>query len=75
MSVTNIEQIGLGLTVAVLIDATVVRCLLVPATMTLLGRWNWWAPAWLKLAHRRIGLGQHVLPVPPPAERELAPVG
>ena len=43
----NIEQIGLGLTVAVLIDATVVRCLLVPATMTLLGRWNWWAPAWL----------------------------
>ena len=46
----NIEQIGLGLTVAVLIDATVVRCLLVPATMTLLGRWNWWAPAWLRRA-------------------------
>ena len=44
----NIEQIGLGLAVAVLIDATVVRCLLVPATMTLLGRWNWWAPAWLR---------------------------
>ena len=43
----NIEQIGLGLAVAVLIDATVVRCLLVPATMTLLGPWNWWAPAWL----------------------------
>ncbi|MFC7481291.1 MMPL family transporter [Luedemannella flava] len=41
----NIEQIGLGLTVAVLIDATIVRCLLVPATMTLLGRHNWWAPA------------------------------
>ena len=53
----NIEQIGLGLTVAVLIDATVVRCLLVPATMTLLGRWNWWAPAWLARLHQRIGVG------------------
>jgi RND superfamily putative drug exporter len=51
-----VEQIGLGLAVAVLIDATVVRCLLVPATMTLLGRWNWWAPAWLQRLHSRIGL-------------------
>jgi RND superfamily putative drug exporter len=52
----NIEQIGLGLTVAVLIDATVVRCLLVPATMTLLGRWNWWAPPWLARFHQRIAV-------------------
>jgi putative drug exporter of the RND superfamily len=52
----NIEQIGLGLTVAVFIDATIVRCLLVPATMTLLGRWNWWAPAPLKRLHDRFGL-------------------
>lgn len=44
----DIEQIGLGLFVAVLIDATIVRCLLVPATMTLLGRWNWWAPSPLR---------------------------
>jgi uncharacterized membrane protein YdfJ with MMPL/SSD domain len=51
-----VEQIGLGLAVAVLIDATVVRCLLVPATMTLLGRWNWWAPAWLRRLHGRFGL-------------------
>jgi RND superfamily putative drug exporter len=58
----NIEQIGLGLAVAVLIDATIVRCLLVPATMTLLGRWNWWAPAWLRRVHARIGLREHVLP-------------
>ena len=49
----NIEQIGLGLAVAVLIDATLVRCLLVPATMTLLGRWNWWAPRWLRRLHDR----------------------
>jgi RND superfamily putative drug exporter len=38
----DIEQIGLGLFVAVLVDATIVRCLLVPATMSLLGRVNWW---------------------------------
>jgi RND superfamily putative drug exporter len=54
--VGNIEQIGLGLTVAVIIDATVVRCLLVPATMTLLGRWNWWSPAWLRRLHPRVAL-------------------
>ncbi|HYN74658.1 MAG TPA: MMPL family transporter [Candidatus Limnocylindria bacterium] len=40
-----IAMIGVGLTVAVLVDATLVRALLVPATMKLLGRWNWWAPA------------------------------
>jgi RND superfamily putative drug exporter len=44
----TIQQIGLGLAVAVAIDATIVRCLLVPATMTLLGRWNWWAPGPLR---------------------------
>ena len=38
---------GLGLAVAVLIDATVVRLVLVPSTMELLGDWNWWMPAWL----------------------------
>jgi RND superfamily putative drug exporter len=63
--VGNIEEIGLGLTVAVVIDATVVRCLLVPATMTLLGRVNWWAPRWLKRLHRRIGFGEHQLPEAP----------
>ncbi len=65
--VGNIEQIGLGLTVAVLIDATVVRCLLVPATMTLLGRWNWWAPRWLSRVHARAGLREHTLPDTQPA--------
>jgi RND superfamily putative drug exporter len=63
----NIEQIGLGLTMAVLIDATIVRCLLVPATMTLLGRWNWWAPAPLKRLHARLGLREHPLSQPPRA--------
>ncbi|MFF4250225.1 MMPL family transporter [Streptomyces sp. NPDC001663] len=51
-----ILQIGLGLTLAVLIDATVVRMLLVPATMTLLGRRAWWAPKPLRRAHDRFGL-------------------
>ena len=39
-----IKEVGFALAVAVFIDATLVRCLLVPATMTVLGRWNWWAP-------------------------------
>ena len=51
-----IKQLGLGLAVAVVVDATVVRSLLVPATMKLMGRWNWWAPAPLTRLHRRIGL-------------------
>jgi len=42
-----IKQIGLGLTAAVLVDATIVRMVLVPATMELLGNANWWMPAWL----------------------------
>jgi RND superfamily putative drug exporter len=70
----SIEQIGLGLATAVLIDATVVRCLLVPATMTLLGRWNWWAPAVLRRLHRRIGLKELTLPPAQPAADVPAPV-
>jgi RND superfamily putative drug exporter len=42
-----IKALGLGIALAVLIDATIVRALLVPATMRLMGRWNWWMPAWL----------------------------
>ncbi|MDP9797221.1 RND superfamily putative drug exporter [Catenuloplanes nepalensis] len=51
-----IKQIGLGLVLAVALDATVVRLLLVPATMTLLGRWNWWAPRPMRALHLRYGL-------------------
>jgi putative drug exporter of the RND superfamily len=49
-----IKALGLGTAIAVLLDATVVRALLVPATMRLLGDWNWWAPAWLR---RRLPAG------------------
>jgi RND superfamily putative drug exporter len=44
------KELGLGISVAVLVDATVVRCLLVPATMRLLGRWNWWSPRFTRRA-------------------------
>ena len=54
----TIKQIGLATVLAVLLDATVVRMLLVPATMKLMGRWNWWAPAPLRRLHRRIGLDE-----------------
>jgi putative drug exporter of the RND superfamily len=63
-----IKIIGLGLGVAVLVDATLVRMLLVPATMELLGRANWWFPAWLDRLVPTIrverGDGEHPIPVP-----------
>jgi RND superfamily putative drug exporter len=58
----TIKQIGLGTVLAVLLDATVVRMLLVPATMKLMGRWNWWAPAPLRRLHRRVGLAEGPAP-------------
>jgi len=51
-----IKETGVGLAVAVLLDATLVRMLLVPATMKLLGTWNWWAPARLRRWHARFGI-------------------
>ena len=61
----TIKQLGVGLALAVVVDATVVRSLLVPATMKLLGRWNWWAPAPLRRFHARFGLHE-----PPSARPE-----
>ena len=51
-----IKETGVALAVAVVIDATLVRMLLVPAAMTLLGEWNWWAPRPLRRLHERIGV-------------------
>jgi uncharacterized membrane protein YdfJ with MMPL/SSD domain len=56
-SVVFIKQIAFGQALAVAIDATIVRALLVPALMALLGRWNWWAPARLRRLYERVGLG------------------
>jgi len=50
------EELGIGTALAVLIDASVIRALLVPSLMELLGKWNWWAPAPLRKLHARIGL-------------------
>ena len=51
-----IKENGIALATAVFIDATLVRIILVPATMTLLGEWNWWAPGPLRRLHDKLGL-------------------
>jgi RND superfamily putative drug exporter len=58
--VVLIKSIGLGLALAVAIDATLVRALVVPAVMRLLGRVNWWAPRGLRRLHRKISLGEEL---------------
>ena len=55
-SISFIQQIGVATAVGVLIDAFVVRALLVPALMGLLGSWNWWSPAPLRRLHERFGV-------------------
>jgi len=59
----GIKEFGLAMAIAVAVDATLVRCILVPATMTLLGPANWWAPAPLRRLHQRLGL--HEAPAHP----------
>ena len=53
--VSFMRMFGLGLTLAVLVDATLVRMVLVPAFMHVMGQWNWWAPRWMVAVHRRLG--------------------
>jgi RND superfamily putative drug exporter len=53
-----IKELGLGTAIAVLIDATLIRALLVPSLMELLGKWNWWAPRPLRRLHERFGLSE-----------------
>ncbi len=62
-NVVLIKAIGLGMAIAVAVDATIIRALVVPAVMRLLGRYNWWAPHPLARLHRRLNLGEA------PAER------
>jgi uncharacterized membrane protein YdfJ with MMPL/SSD domain len=56
--VVFIKELGIGTALAVLIDAFLVRALLVPSLMALLGRWNWWAPRPLARLHARLGLAE-----------------
>ena len=57
MPIIDMKEMGIGLAAAVLIDATIVRAVLLPATMKLLGEWNWYLPTWLEwlptLEHER----------------------
>jgi putative drug exporter of the RND superfamily len=56
--VSFMRMLGLGLTLAVLGDATLVRMLLVPAFMHVMGRFNWWAPKPLERLHQRFPIGE-----------------
>ncbi len=66
----EVQQLGFSLAAAVFIDATLVRIVLVPATMQLMGRWNWWFPAWLDRIVPRVDLGEAS-----PAERSAPSAG
>jgi RND superfamily putative drug exporter len=61
--VTFIKLFGLGLAIAVLVDAFIVRSLLVPSLMKLAGDWNWWAPGPLRRFHDRFGISESEVPV------------
>jgi uncharacterized membrane protein YdfJ with MMPL/SSD domain len=60
-----IKENGLGTALAVLIDATIIRALLVPSLMELLGKWNWWAPRPLMRLHQRFGVSETAGPASP----------
>ncbi|XTP37614.1 MMPL family transporter [Mycobacterium sp. TJFP1] len=74
-SVSFMRMFGLGLTLAVLVDATLVRMVLVPAFMHLMGGLNWWAPGWLRRVHERLGFTEapSVNPEVTPPERISSP--
>jgi RND superfamily putative drug exporter len=67
--VLAIKEIGVGMALTILIDATIVRTLLVPAVMKLMGRWNWWAPRPLRVAYRRATVTEHAAEQPAVPER------
>jgi RND superfamily putative drug exporter len=65
-----IKENGVGTALAVLIDATIIRALLVPSLMEMLGKWNWWAPAPLRRLHERWGISEAESTPPVPATQE-----
>ena len=73
LELTIIKQLGFGLAVAVFLDATIVRSILLPASMRLLGEWNWWLPRWLDwLPHVTIE-GESDEPEPLPSGAAISP--
>jgi RND superfamily putative drug exporter len=73
--VSVMRLFGLGLTLAVLVDATLVRMVLVPAFMHVMGQWNWWAPRWLASVHRRLGFSDGHPRAQQPHRGEIEPTG
>jgi RND superfamily putative drug exporter len=71
----GIRLIGFGLAAAVLIDATIVRMVVVPATMELLGRRNWWMPRWLDRVVPHVSVEGHATDLPMPERRVPVDVG
>jgi RND superfamily putative drug exporter len=63
-----IKENGVGTALAVLIDASIIRALLVPSLMELLGKWNWWAPRPLRRLHQRFGISESGLSEPEPGK-------
>jgi RND superfamily putative drug exporter len=61
LSFLDFKELGVGMAVAVLIDATIIRSVLLPASMKLLGDWNWYLPSWLEWLPR-VGAGRDVAP-------------
>ncbi len=75
-NVAVMRLFGLGLTLAVLVDATLVRMVLVPAFMHVIGQWNWWAPQWLVSVHRLLSLNDgHPRTAPETAATKIEPTG
>jgi RND superfamily putative drug exporter len=66
LPLTSTKEIGVGLAAAVLLDATLIRAVLLPSVMALLGEHNWYLPRWL----RWLPQVSHDLPAPPASERE-----
>ena len=71
LPILDMKEMGVGLAAAVLIDATIVRAVLLPATMKLLGDWNWYLPRWLTWLPK-LGKAKEAAPEPAPHETSLA---
>jgi len=73
--VAVMKLFGLGLTLAILVDATLVRMVLVPAFMHVMGQWNWWSPPWMVAVHRRLGFSDGQAHAQEPHSGEIEPTG
>ncbi|GAA1775069.1 MMPL family transporter [Luedemannella helvata] len=74
LSTLDMKQLGVGLAAAILLDATIIRAVVLPSIMTLLGDANWWGPAFLRRRGTRGAAAPQVAPAPTP-DRDPVPVG